>query len=68
MNGIAIDVPSKNYGWVDFAVVGKSDADGSTMATVQPGTVTDTNGNGSGRPVREPRWVRRVVRDLRGTP
>ncbi|MCF3102334.1 hypothetical protein IPZ58_12155 [Streptomyces roseoverticillatus] len=23
VNGIAIDVPSKNYGWVDFAAVGK---------------------------------------------
>ncbi|WP_162889985.1 RICIN domain-containing protein [Streptomyces olivoreticuli] len=127
VNGIAIDVPSKNYGWVDFAAVGKkvtgtwtfdtdnqpwttdatvtvpvinsaagstmyvahtsadapgsgtsstdvkpaalaktatgtmdvpagarltaykggvqvSDANGSTIATVQPGTVTDTNG------------------------
>ncbi|MFF4528500.1 RICIN domain-containing protein [Streptomyces sp. NPDC001407] len=127
VNGIAIDVPSKNYGWVDFAAVGKkvtgtwtfdtdnqpwtadatvtvpvinsaagstmyvahtspdapgsgtsstdvkpaalartatdtmdvppggkltaykggvqvADADGSTIATVQPGTVTDTNG------------------------
>ncbi|MFI1798828.1 RICIN domain-containing protein [Streptomyces sp. NPDC020379] len=72
VNGIAIDVPSKNYGWVDFAAVGKkvtgtwtfdtdnqpwtadatvtvpviNSAAGSTMYVAR--TSTDAPGSGSG--------------------